>query len=123
MGSAFLHESSGGFTLVSAGLVGDRERVTDSPDMTTDAEALLGFRFSRYRTDFPKRNVNLTVNTFIYLTNRPRFRTQVSFKISWEIIHNLNVGLNVLDTYDSRPSTDDAAKNDLSVTISLGYTF
>ena len=40
-----------------------------------------------------------------------------------KIIHNLSVSLNVLDSYDSRPPTDKAAKNDLTVTSSLGYTF
>jgi len=119
----FLHQSSGGFTVVSVGVVGDRENVTASPEVTTDAEAMLGFRFSRYRTDYPKRSINLSVSTFAYLTNSPRFRTQASFKIGWEIIHNLNVSFHVLDTYDSRPATEDAAKNDLSVTTSLGYTF
>ena len=119
----FLNRSSGGFTLVSAGVVGDRENVTESPEVNTNAELLLGFRLARYRTDFPKRNINLTVNTFAYLTNSPRFRTQLSFKIGWEIIHNLNVSFHVLDTYDSRPATEDAAQNDLSVTSSLGYTF
>ena len=83
----------------------------------------LGLRYSRYRTDFPKHSVNLIANTFTYLTQSSRFRAQISFKVSFEIIHNLNVSLNILDSYDSRPSTDDAAKNDLSITSSLGYTF
>ena len=119
----FLSQTSEGFAVVTAGLVGDREHVTDSPEVNTDAELLLGFRLSRYHTDFPKRSVGLTVNTFTYLTNTPRFRIQFSFQIGWEIIHDLKVGLHFLDTYDSRPPTEDALKNDLSVTTSLGYTF
>jgi hypothetical protein len=58
----FLHQSSGGFTVVSVGVVGDRENVTGSSEVTNDAEGLLGFRFSRYRTDFPKRSINLSVS-------------------------------------------------------------
>ena len=97
--------------------------MTGSTDVTTDAQLLLGFRYSRYRTDFPKHSFNLIANTFTYLTESSRFRAQFNFKVSFEIIHNLNVSLNVLDSYDSRPSTAEAAKNDLSITSSLGYTF
>ena len=119
----FLRQMSGGFTLLSAGVVVDREHVTESTDVSTDAQLLLGFRYSRYRTDYPKHSFNLNASTFTYLTDSPRFRAQFSFKVSFEIIHNLNVSLNVLNSYDSRPPTDAAAKNDLTITSSLGYTF
>jgi hypothetical protein len=119
----FLRESSGGFALVSAGLVADREQVTDSPEVNTNAEALVGLRLARYHSDFPKRRISLGLNTFTNLTNSPRFRAQLDLRISWEIIRHLTVSLNFLDNYDSRPPTEDAAKNDLSVTTSLGYTF
>ncbi len=103
----FLRQMSGGFTLLSAGVAVDREQVTGSTDVTTDAQLLLGLRYSRYRTDFPKHSFNLIANTFTYLTESSRFRAQISFKVSFEIIHNLNVSLNILDSYDSRPSTDE----------------
>jgi len=35
----------------------------------------------------------------------------------------MTLSLNVQDSYDSRPATADATTNDLSITISLGYTF
>jgi hypothetical protein len=119
----FLQESSGGFVIVSGGLVVDRENLTGSSGVDTSLEALVGLRFSRYRTDFPQRSVNLTVNTFTNLTQTPRFRVQLNFRFSWEIIHHLHVSLNVLDSYDSRPPTVDASKTALSVTSSVGYTF
>ena len=119
----FLWESRGGFLVASAGLVVDREDVAGSARVDTNAEALAGVRFSTYRFNSPKRSVSLTVNTFTNLTDTPRFRLQMSFTLSWEIVSNLNVSLNVLDSYDSRPPTEDASKNDLSVTSSLGYSF
>jgi hypothetical protein len=122
-GGVFLRETSGSFALVSAGVVVDRENVTGSSRVDTSVAALVGFQFSSYRSDFPKRNVTLILETFPYLTNTPRFRAQLNFKISWEIIHDLTVSLNVLESYDSRPPTEDASKNALSVTTSLGYTF
>jgi hypothetical protein len=114
---------SGGFTLVNAGVVADREKVTDSDEVTTDASLLLGLRYSRYRTDFPKYNIDVGLSTFTYLTDWPRFRAQFNFKLGFEVVHNLTISLNVMNSYDSEPATADAANNDLSVTSSLGYTF
>ncbi len=122
-GGAFLRETSGGFVFVGAGAVVDRENVTGSSQVDTSTTALFVFQFSSYRTDFPKRSVTLSLEAFPYLTNTPRFRAQLHFKISWEIVHDLTVSLNVLESYDSRPPTEDALKNALSVTSSLGYTF
>jgi hypothetical protein len=118
-----LHQMSSGFTLAKLGLVVDREVVTDSTEVTSNVQALLGFRFSRYRTVSPKYRVDLNANTFTYLTDSPRFRAQVSFQLSFDVINNMSVSLSVQDSYDSRPATADATKNDLSVTSSLGYTF
>jgi hypothetical protein len=119
----FLRQMSGGFTLVNAGVVADREKVTDSSEVTNDASLLLGLRYSRYRTDFPKYNINLGLSTFTYLTDWARFRVQFHFTLGFEVIHNLSVSLNVIDSYDSQPATAEASNNDLSVTSSLGYTF
>jgi hypothetical protein len=47
----------------------------------------------------------------------------VSTPTSRELVRHLIVSLNVLDSYDSRPPIEDAAKNDLSATTSLGDTF
>ena len=95
----FLRQMSGGFTLLSAGVAFDREYVTGSTDVNSDAQLLLGVRVSRYRTDFPKHSFNLIVNTFTYLTESSRFRAQLNAKVSFEV------------------------KNDLTITSSLGYTF
>jgi hypothetical protein len=119
----FLRQMSGGFTLVKAGFTVDRENVTDSTEVTSSVQAYLGLRFSRYRTVSPKYNVDLSANTFTYLIDSPRFRAQVSFQVSFDVIHNMTLSLNIQDSYDSRPATTDATKNDLSVTSSLGYSF
>ena len=91
--------------------------------MTSNAQVLLGFRFSRYRTVSPKYSVDLSANTFTYLTDSPRFRAQVSLQLSFDLVGGLSASLNIQDSYDSRPATADAIKNSLSVTSSLGYSF
>lgn len=120
---ALLQLSSGGFALLSAGATVDREQVTDSSEVNTDVQALVAFRWVRYRTHYPRRRFSLGLSTFTNITNTPRFRMQLRLRLSWEIVRHLIVALNFLDTYDSRPPTEDAVKNDFSFTTSLGYTF
>ena len=105
------------------GLVYVREKVEGSNEVDNSAAALVGFEFASYSYDHPKRTLSVSVNTFTNVVNTPRFRTQLSFKLSWEVFHNFNIGFNVINSYDSRPPTADADKNDISVGSSVGYTF
>lgn len=106
-----------------AGLVYVREEVVDSTRVDNSAAALLGIDFGSYSYDHPKRTLTLGINSFTNITDTPRFRVQLSFKLSWEVINNFDVSLNILESYDSRPPTEDAEKNDLSFVTSLGYSF
>jgi hypothetical protein len=40
-----------------------------------------------------------------------------------EIVSDFYVAISVFDSYDSRPPTEDAAKNDWGPVISIGYKF
>ncbi len=119
----FLAIQRNGYFAVAAGLVYDREQVAGSSRVDNSAEALIGLELANYSDDHPKRTITLGFNTFTNVTDAPRFRAQLNFNLSWELIHNFNVGFNVIDNYDSRPPTIEAAKNDLSVVMSVGYTY
>jgi hypothetical protein len=119
----FLMKRSNGYFIVSAGLVYDRELVTESSRVDNTAEALVGLQFADYSDDHPKRTITLSFYTFSNITESPRFRAQLNFSLSWTVFHNFNVSINLIDNYDSRPPTLDALKNDLSLNTSIGYTY
>jgi len=107
----------------TGGLVYVREEVEGSTRVDNSAAVMLGINFASFSYDQPKRTVTLGLNTFTNVTDRPRFRVQLNFKLSWEVVNNFDVSLNVLESYDTRPPTVGAANNDMSVVTSLGYSF
>jgi hypothetical protein len=57
------------------------------------------------------------------LTDWGRVRGNLDVQVKREIIRDFTVGLTVYDSFDSRPATEGAAKNDWGATVSLGWTF
>lgn len=119
----FLMKRSNGYFIVNAGLVYDRELITDSSRVDNSVEALVGLQFANYSDDHPKHTITLSFYTFSNLTDSQRFRAQLNFNVSWTVFHNFSVSINLIDNYDSRPPTLDALKNDLSLNMSIGYTY
>jgi putative salt-induced outer membrane protein YdiY len=119
----FLVERSDMLANVIAGLVYERESITNSDAVDNSAEVLLGIDFGSFKYKQLDRIITMTLNTFTNVTDTPRFRAQLNFKLNWEIVNNFNLGISVLDSYDSRPPTVDAESNDLALTTSVGYSF
>jgi len=119
----FLVERSDVLFNVSTGLVYDREYITGSADVDNTGEFLLSFDFGSFTYKQLSRVITLTLNTFTNVTDTPRFRAQLNFKLNWEIVNNFNLGISVLEGYDSRPPSADADYNDLSFVTSVGYSF
>jgi hypothetical protein len=105
------------------GAVLNRERfqagVTPGPE-GNEVEGLLGTQFSMFR--FTKSQLNTTVSVFPSFTTpgRVRFGARADYRI--EIINNLTWTLSFYDSYDSRPPQN-AKKNDLGITVGIGWTF
>jgi len=57
------------------------------------------------------------------VTGESRFRAQLNVNLTWTIINNFNLGISLLDSYDSRPPTVESEKNDLSLSLSVGYSY
>ena len=119
----FLVHRESGYFIVNAGLVYDREEIVDSPDVDNSAEVTLGLQFANYTADHPNRTITIGFDTFTNVTDTPRFRAQLNASLTWEIINNFNLGISLIDSYDSRPPTVDADTNDVSLTFSVGYSY
>jgi len=65
----------------------------------------------------------LAMNTFTNVTDSPRVRAQLDIKVSRGIINIFDFGLSILESYDTRPPTTDAAEDDPSLVTTLGYSF
>lgn len=109
--------------IVNAGLVYDREQIVGSTQVDNSAEATLGLQFANFSLDNPSRTITIAFDTFTNITGASRFRAQLSFNLTWQIINNFNLGISLLDSYDSRPPTVESENNDMSLSLSVGYSY
>jgi hypothetical protein len=108
--------------LAAFGLRANREKPLEG-ESTNNLEAALGFSFDRFRYDFPKVDVYATVSGFASLTDWGRVRAELDVRIRREILKDFTVSLRVYESYDSRPITEGAARNDYGGSAGIGWTF
>jgi hypothetical protein len=79
------------------------------------------FRFKTYR--FPKAEATLDLGGYYGLTIRDRWRFATSATLRYEVIRDLQVGLEFYDQYDSKPLDGGSSLNDYRFAMTLGYIF
>jgi hypothetical protein len=105
-----------------AGLGVNNERGVDV-EPTDNVEALLLFRTSFYTYDRPKTNLDISLEYYPSLTDSGRQRVQFDAAVKREFWKDLFVSLNGFNTYDSRPPNPAAAKNDVGIVWSIGWSY
>jgi len=108
--------------LAVLGLRANRETPLEG-ESTSNLEAALGFTFDRFSYDFPKVDIHATVSGFAGLTDWGRVRAELDVRIKREILRDFTVSLRVYESYDSRPITEGAARNDYGGSVGIGWTF
>jgi hypothetical protein len=104
------------------GLRLNREKPLEG-ESTSNLEAAMGLSFDRFSYDFPKLDVYATASGFASLTDWGRVRAELDVRIKREILRDFTVSLRVYESYDGRPVTESAAKNDYGGSFGLGWTF
>lgn len=107
---------------VAGGVAGNDEQGVDT-ESTRNFEGMLLFHSSFYSYDGPKTQVDLTVQYYPSLSNWGRQRIQLDTSLRRDIWKDLNAAFNFFFTFDSEPPNPDAARSDLGLTFSLGWTF
>ena len=107
---------------VAGGIAANDERNVDA-DPTQNLEALFTFRQSYYRYDRPKTNVDIAFQYYPSLSNWGRQRIQLDASARREVLKDFFLAVNMFDTFDSRPPSPDAAKNDVGVSFSIGWSY
>jgi Protein of unknown function, DUF481 len=117
-----LVSSNRSLLFLGAGLAATREHPRDE-ESTTNLESLLTFQWQVFSYDFPKTNGQFSFMLYPSLTEGGRVRGDVLLSLKRELLHDFTVGLEFYDSFDNRPATEGAAKNDWGATLSLGWTF
>ncbi|HSM06235.1 MAG TPA: DUF481 domain-containing protein [Longimicrobiales bacterium] len=101
------------------GLVNNTEDYVDS-DRQTTVEVIVGAGVDIF--DLGDVDVYTRLQTYTNL-NEDRFRLSLDGRISWEVIDDFYLGLNVKENYDSSPPSAASAKRDFRYGFSIGWSW
>ncbi len=122
-GGRILRQSGHSSLILEGGLKATREDLAGSTtdEDTLEAYALMTWDWFRY--DTPELDLSTSFEVIPNLSDTGRVRGELDIKFKWEMIEDLFWQLEFYDSYDSRPATVGAEKNDHGIITSLGYDF
>ena len=86
-------------------------------------EGLVGLQTSYYTYDRPRTTIDASVDYFPGLSDWGRHRLQINAAAKRELWKDFFVALNMYDTFDSRPPSPGANRNDVGVVASVGWSY
>jgi hypothetical protein len=118
----YLLQSNGGWLLLGGGAAAGRENPVDG-DNVTNIDALVALSASRFTYDYPKISLDFATLVFPSLNDLGRVRINMNLAYSRELIRDFNLTMTAYNSYDNRPPTAGASKNDVGFSLALGWTF
>jgi hypothetical protein len=118
----FLVHTNRAILVVGGGLSTSRELPMDG-DSTQELEALISARQSYFTYDTPKTNLSMAVALYPSLSHWGRVRVEINGQVNREIVKDFTVGFTIYDSYDSQPPSEGARKNDVGLSLTIGWTF
>jgi hypothetical protein len=108
--------------LGAGGIALNREKPLEG-ETTTNVEAAAGLSWANFAYDFPNTDIQVGAFGYLGLSQWGRFRLEANASLRREVFANFYVGLKAYESYDSRPATKGAQKNDWGLSLTFGYTF
>ena len=107
---------------VMVGAVANREWSLDSLSTSSNnLEGLFSIKFSRFKYDSPKSNINTTLSVLPGLAPWGRYRIEISLDMSQEVVKDFTIGINGYLSYDSQPIAIGASQLDYGLNLTVGY--
>ena len=88
---------------------------------SASGEILAEVRFDAF--DIGDLDLYTDLKTFTSPGDGGRLRAAFDARIAWEIIDDFTIGLNVTESYDSRPPSAEATKRDFQYAFSIGWNW
>ena len=105
------------------GLVVTREQYFSTDSTSYGLEGLLSAAFNAFRYDRPKLDASITSQVYPSFTVSGRVRWQNDLRVSYELVRDFMVTLTLFDSFDSKPQSVGAARNDFGTTLAVSWTF
>jgi hypothetical protein len=99
----------------------NKEMTADSSTM--NSEGIIALNYSLFKLSSPKIDLTISTNVFPNLTDFERVRASVDSKLRWELFNNFYIKYTVYYTFDSKPLSAEAKKEDWATTIGIEFSF
>jgi putative salt-induced outer membrane protein YdiY len=106
---------------VLGGVAYTHEDYSDSPGQTR-AEAVLDFAWNWFVFGNRDTTLDLSVVNYYALNGEDRYRMELNETFSRKVFKDFTVGTNIVESFDSKPPSGQR-RNDLSVSVTAGWTF
>lgn len=108
--------------VVGAGLGAAREVPVDGSTETL-VPAVLNFRHSFFTYRTPKTSLDTNLTALPILNQSGRWLIQASGSVSRELFKDFAVAFTLYESFDNRPPSAEASRNDAGVTLSMSFVF
>ena len=106
-----------------AGPVITRERYFSTDSISVSFEGLIGAVFNAFRYDSPKLNAAVSSQLYPSFSIQGRVRWQNDLRLSYELVKDFMVTATLFDSFDNKPQSAGAEKNDYGTTLAISWTF
>ncbi len=106
-----------------AGPVVTRERYFSTDSVSASLEGLIAVAFNAFRYDSPKLNASVTSQLFPSFSIKGRVRWQNDLRVSYELVKDFMLTVTLFDSFDNKPQSAGAEKNDYGTTLAISWTF
>jgi hypothetical protein len=106
---------------VLGGAAYTHESYTEQSDQSR-AEAVLGLEWDWFTFGDRETTITLSAQNYYGLSGPARFRSEVNASLSRKVFKDFTITGSLIESFDSSPPANER-KNDLSLTIGVGWTF
>ena len=89
----------------------------------THVLALAATNYSLFFNEYPKTNLDVANQLRFGLSEPGRFLLDLNASVRRELWRDFYIAGSLYDSYDNRPPASSTIKNDVGVTLTLGWTF
>jgi hypothetical protein len=105
------------------GLVFNQERNIEGQSFSNQIEVPLTIQAEFFKFSKPNISVNTSQSAYISLTDPGRLRWDGDTRISWELIEDLALSIQIYHNFDNRPPSGNPRSWDYGTVLGLKYTF
>jgi hypothetical protein len=106
-----------------AGPVVTREKYVSNDSTSTSFEGLVGIVFSAFRYDSPKLDASVSSQLYPSFTVQGRVRWENDLRVSYELVKDFMITTTLFDSFDNKPQSVGAPKNDFGTTLAISWSF